>query len=140
MPPSAAKSIAAIWSDHARCACQASAAAAEMPPSEAPAIDAPDPGPLVVFLLIRALSIGGAERQVVELANRLAEAGLSIGMVTLYDKGGLEQEIDHHRIRLFSLAKRGRWDMLLPALRLLLLLRRERPAILYAFLPAQTTL
>jgi glycosyltransferase involved in cell wall biosynthesis len=30
--------------------------------------------------------------------------------------------------------------MLLPALRLLRLLRRERPAILYAFLPAQTTL
>lgn len=111
-----------------------------MPPSEAPAADAPDSGSLVVFLLIRALSIGGAERQVVELANRLAGAGLSIGIITLYDKGGLEQEIDHRRIRLFSLAKRGRWDMLLPVLRLLLLLRRERPSILYAFLPAQTTL
>jgi|HubBroStandDraft_1064217.scaffolds.fasta_scaffold00257_8 glycosyltransferase involved in cell wall biosynthesis len=94
----------------------------------------------MVFLLIRALSVGGAERQVVELANGLGRRGIAVGIVTLYDNGPLEQAVDGRHVRRFSLAKRGRWDMALPVLRLVRLIYRERPAILYAFLPAQTAL
>ena len=94
----------------------------------------------MIFLLIRALSVGGAERQVVQLANALAERGNPVGLVTLYDKGPLEQAIDGRGVRRFSLAKGGRWDLVLPLFRLVRLLRRERPAILYAFLPGQTAL
>jgi glycosyltransferase involved in cell wall biosynthesis len=109
---------------------------------------APDPaasspvvsGKPMIFLLIRALTIGGAERQVVQLANALAERGNPVGVVTLYDKGPLEQAIDGRSVRRFSLAKNGRWDIVLPLARLVRLLRRERPAILYAFLPGQTVL
>jgi glycosyltransferase involved in cell wall biosynthesis len=94
----------------------------------------------MVFLLIRTLSVGGAERQVVQLANMLGRRDILVGIVTLYDNGPLGQAIDHHRIRHFGLGKRGRWDLLGPVLRLFRLLRREKPAILYAFLPAQTAL
>jgi glycosyltransferase involved in cell wall biosynthesis len=94
----------------------------------------------MVFLLIRALSVGGAERQVVQLANMLGTQGISVGIITLYDNGPLGQAVDYHRVRQFRLGKRGRWDLLRPLLRLVRLLRRERPTILYAFLPAQTAL
>jgi glycosyltransferase involved in cell wall biosynthesis len=102
--------------------------------------DFADAGKPMVLLLIRALSVGGAERQVVQLANALAQQGIPVSIVTLYENGPLEQAIDGRRVRRFSLGKRGRWDMLRPLIRLVRLLRRERPAILYAFLPAQTAL
>jgi glycosyltransferase involved in cell wall biosynthesis len=94
----------------------------------------------MVFLLIRALSIGGAERQVVQLANALGAQGFPVSLVTLYDNGPLEQAIDRTRVGRYSVSKQGRWDLILPLFRLVRLLRRERPAILYAFLPAQTAL
>jgi len=94
----------------------------------------------MVFLLIRALSVGGAERQVVQLANALAQQGIPVSIATLYDNGPLEQAIDTRRVRRFSLGKHSRWDMVRPLFRLVRLLRRERPAILYAFLPGQTAL
>ena len=97
-------------------------------------------GKPMVFLLIRALSVGGAERQVVQLANALGSRGISVSIVTLYDNGPLEQAIDRQHVGHLSLGKRGRWDMVWPVFRLIRLLRRERPAVLYAFLPAQTAL
>jgi glycosyltransferase involved in cell wall biosynthesis len=93
-----------------------------------------------IFLLIRALSAGGAETQVVQLANALGERGIPVSIVTLYDNGPLEQAIDRSKVGRYSLGKRERWDVVRPIARLLRLLRRHRPALLYAFLPAQTTL
>lgn len=93
-----------------------------------------------ILLLIRALSVGGAERQVVALANALAAEGFPIGLATLYDEGPLDRILDQARVRRHRLGKTGRWSLVLPVWRLLRLLRRERPEILYAFLPAQTAL
>jgi glycosyltransferase involved in cell wall biosynthesis len=97
-------------------------------------------GKPMVFLLIRALSVGGAERQIVQLANALGKRGILVSIVTLYDNGPLEQAIDRRYVGHLSVGKRGRWDVAWPVLRLIRLLRRERPAVLYAFLPAQTAL
>lgn len=93
-----------------------------------------------VLFLIRALSIGGAERQIVELANALGAEGCAVGLATLYDDGPLDAAIDRARVRRHGLGKTGRWDLARPIWRLIRLLRRERPDILYAFLPAQTVL
>ena len=93
-----------------------------------------------ILFLIRALSIGGAERQIVELANALGAEGCSVGLATLYDDGPLEADIDRPRVGRHRLGKTGRWDLARPIWRLVRLLRRERPDILYAFLPAQTVL
>src|ERR1700735_177248 len=109
-----------------------------MPPARMP--ESINAGKPMVFLLIRALSVGGAERQVVQLANALGSRGISVSIVTLYDNGPLEQAIDRQHVGHLSLGKRGRWDMVWPVFRLIRLLRRERPAVLYAFLPAQTAL
>jgi glycosyltransferase involved in cell wall biosynthesis len=97
-------------------------------------------GSSAVFLLIRALSTGGAERQIVQLANALGRRGISVSIITLYDNGPFEQAIDKGNVRVFSLEKKERWDILSPIFRLLRLLHREQPSVLYAFLPAQTTL
>ncbi len=109
-----------------------------MPPDHLP--DNESAGRPLILFLIRALSIGGAERQVVELANALAAEGFSVGLTTLYDQGPLDAALDRARVRRHTLGKTGRWDLVRPIWRLLRLLRQERPDILYAFLPAQTVL
>jgi len=90
-----------------------------------------------LVLLIRALSVGGAERQIQMLAQGLARRW-RVTLVTLYDTDdGRLPSLD---VTVISLHKQGRYDLLGPVLRLHRLLRRLDPAILYAFLPAQTVL
>ena len=109
-----------------------------MPPD--PLSDNASAGRKRILFLIRALSIGGAERQIVELANALGAEGFAVGLATFYDDGPLEAAIDRARVGRHGLGKTGRWDLVRPIWRLVRLLRRERPDILYAFLPAQTVL
>jgi len=109
-----------------------------MPPD--PLSDNASAGRPRILFLIRALTIGGAERQIVELANALGAEGFAVGLATLYDEGPLDAAIDRTRVRRHRLGKTGRWDLVRPIWRLVRLLRQERPDILYAFLPAQTVL
>lgn len=61
-----------------------------------------------VLFLIRSLEAGGAERQLVLLANGLAQRGHEVGVAVFYSGGILENNLDGPA--LFLLKKKGRWD------------------------------
>ena len=88
-----------------------------------------------VVLLIRSLEIGGTERQVVELARGLKAQGVDLLVLTFYPGGTLRPQIEAAGVAIDDLGKRGRWNVLRFVLRLAQTLRRERPEVLYSFLP-----
>jgi glycosyltransferase involved in cell wall biosynthesis len=98
-----------------------------------------EPAGKSVFLLIRSLGIGGAERQLVQLALGLNERGFKVTVAVFYRGGALERELAERGIAIVDLAKRGRWDMAGFLLRLVRALRAERPDIVYPFLGTANT-
>lgn len=88
-----------------------------------------------MILLIRSLERGGAERQLVILAKSLHELGYNVRVVTFYAGGALRPELEAAGVPHSDLGKYGRWDVLGFLFRLVTLLRREKPALLYSFLP-----
>ncbi len=93
-----------------------------------------------VVLLIRSLDIGGAERQLVQLAIGLHRRGLPVLVITFYDGGALSPELERAGVPRWSLGKRGRWDVFGFLLRLAAALRRARPTVVYGFLVTANTL
>jgi glycosyltransferase involved in cell wall biosynthesis len=94
-----------------------------------------------VTFLIGSLALGGAERQLVALANRIDRDRFDPEVVTWYGSdelaADLAPEVPHTNLGLRRLASAGAMDGLrLGALvaRLALHLRRRKPAILHAFL------
>ena len=64
-----------------------------------------------VFLVIRDLSPGGTQRQVVLLANALARSGQRVEILTFYDAlDGYASHLDANVV-CHSLRKAGRWDL-----------------------------
>ena len=89
---------------------------------------------LKVFLVIRDLSPGGTQRQVVFLANALARSGQRVGILTFYDAlDGYASHLDANVV-CHSLHKAGRWDLVGFAIRFARVLRQSRPDVLYSFL------
>lgn len=88
-----------------------------------------------IFLLIRSLHHGGAERQLVTLARELCEHGHNVAVTVFYEGGPLEKELDKTDVRILSLGKRSRWDLIGFLWRAYRTLRREDPDILCSFLP-----
>ncbi len=85
-----------------------------------------------IAFLIRALTIGGAQRQMVTLANGLAKRGHTVAIVVYYPGGEFTQQLDASVV-LYSLGKRKRWDILgLP--HLYNWIRDRKPDVLYSFL------
>lgn len=80
----------------------------------------------------RSLERGGAERQLVQLANGLAARGHGVGVALFYSGGGLEADLAG--VEIVRLGKRGRWDVLPFVAGFLSRARRFRPDILYTFL------
>src|SRR5712692_9950320 len=93
-----------------------------------------------ILLFIRDLSVGGSQRQLAVLANGLARRGHDVAVVVLYAGGALEALLDESGVRLISIGKVGRWDVITPLARLRRLFISEHPDLVYAFLPTQTTL
>src|SRR5262245_621036 len=93
-----------------------------------------------ILFLVRALDIGGSQRQLSLLASGLARRGHAVTVAVLYAGGALEAAPGRNGVRIISLGKTGRWDAVGPVIRLWRLLRREPADVLYAFLPTQTTL
>jgi glycosyltransferase involved in cell wall biosynthesis len=93
-----------------------------------------------VLFFIRALTVGGSERQLAILARGLALRGHDVAIAVLYTGGSLEALLQDSPIRILSLAKAGRWHMAAPLAKLFRLFLTERPDVIYAFLPMQTTL
>lgn len=93
-----------------------------------------------VILFTRSLNAGGTERQMVLLAHGLAARGHEVLVVLLYGGGALERTLDRRAVRLATLDKKGRWDVLGPLRRLRRLFVAEAADAVYAFLPMQTVL
>ena len=88
-----------------------------------------------LFFLIRSLDHGGAERQLTELVKGLDPAKFQITVATFYDGGGLRGEIENlPGVRVESLHKKGRWDLLAFVLRLSRLVREVRPDFLIGYM------
>lgn len=86
-----------------------------------------------VALLVRSLERGGAERQLVMLARVLKSSGVDVVVLVFYAGGPFEKDLIDAGIRVISLDKASRWDLLGFTWRLINALRQERPTILYGF-------
>jgi len=91
-------------------------------------------------LLSRALTTGGAQVQICELARGLARRGHDVGVVTFYGGGVLERGLPAERLAVHSLHKSGRWHIIGPVRRLCGLIRSNRWDALYSFLPMENLL
>ncbi len=92
-----------------------------------------------VAFLVRSLEYGGAERQVVTLANALDKSCFNVTILRLYSGGELEQQLDD-RVNLIDLKKRDRWDIIPFLLRLYEVLKDLKPSILHGYLSTQNLL
>ncbi len=92
------------------------------------------PGKIKLAFLTRSLDYGGAQRQLVTLAKALDKSQFEVSILTFYSGQPLERELDGTGVRIISLDKNGRWD-LLPFLRRLLRQTKElRPEIVHGYL------
>jgi len=87
-----------------------------------------------ILILLRTLSIGGAERRASLIATGLQRAGHTVTFAVFYGGGPLEPALSEQGIEALDLEKNGRWDLLGFPLRFVRLIRRERPDIVYSFL------
>lgn len=92
-----------------------------------------------VAFLVRSLEYGGAERQVVTLANALDKTCFNVTILCLYSGGELEKQLDD-RVNLIGLKKRDRWDILPFLLRLYQVLKDLKPLVLHGYLSTQNLL
>jgi len=93
-----------------------------------------------LVFLIRALIIGGAERQLVTLAKRLDPRIFDVTVICLYGGGPFEKELVSAGVPVISLNKKGRREVLGFFSRLIKLLRDLRPDILHSYLTLQDIL
>jgi len=89
--------------------------------------------PAITFL-IRSLDVGGAERQLVELATGLHRSAWRVKVITFYPNGPLEERLKTAGVPIVCLNKRGRWDIACLR-RLAQDLRRDAPDIVHGYLP-----
>jgi glycosyltransferase involved in cell wall biosynthesis len=93
-----------------------------------------------VLFLVRDLAVGGSQRQLAVLAAGLAHQGHDVAVAVLYTGGALEGLLGDSGVRLLSISKSSRYHVMAPLVRLRRLFLSERPDLVYAFLPMQTTL
>jgi len=87
-----------------------------------------------VALLIRSLNLGGAERQLSELARGLLARGFDVSVFCFYGQGKLREELNLAGVRVVDLEKRGRWDVVGFWRRLLAQMRSFQPDVLVGYL------
>jgi glycosyltransferase involved in cell wall biosynthesis len=86
-----------------------------------------------ILFVIRELRVGGAQRQLCLLANSLAARGHEPVIAVFYGGGTLEADL-HEGVRLVSLEKRQRWDVLPFVHRMLKLIAHERPDVVHGYM------
>ena len=96
--------------------------------------------PLRIAFLIRALTAGGAERQLALLARGLAARGHEVSVLVFYGGSALEGDLERSTVRIVNLRKSGRWDVFAFARRLVAALEESRAEVLYSFLPTANIL
>src|ERR1700752_4982557 len=87
-----------------------------------------------VLFLLRSFAVGGAERQLCVLASGLQQSRYSVKVAVFYAGGPLEAEAKRMGIEIMDLKRKGRWDLLPFFLRLIKLIRTERPDVLHSYL------
>lgn len=87
-----------------------------------------------VLFLLRSFVVGGAERQLCVLASGLQQSKYSVKVAVFYAGGPLEAEAKRMGIEIMDLKRKGRWDLLPFFLRLIKLIRTERPDVLHSYL------
>jgi glycosyltransferase involved in cell wall biosynthesis len=87
-----------------------------------------------VFILIRSLDLGGAERQVCVLAEALHRQGYQVTVGIFYAGGALEKQLWEKGVPVYALEKKGRWDLIGWFWRYLKALRQTKPDVVYSFL------
>lgn len=88
-----------------------------------------------MLFVIRALSCGGAERQLIELVRALDKGRFGVVVATFYDGGPLAAELRAvPGVRAVSLGKRGRWDLARFLVRFAWLARRLRPDVAHGYM------
>jgi glycosyltransferase involved in cell wall biosynthesis len=93
-----------------------------------------------IMFLTRDLGIGGAQRQLIELAIGLHRLGWSVKVVTFYHSGRLESRLHDAGVEIYCLEKSGRWDVLAFMRRLVNLVRRDEPDIIHGYLDTPNVL
>ncbi len=83
--------------------------------------------------LIRDLGHGGAQRQLVLLAQGLVREGHEVSVIHFYD-GAFRAELGAAGVRTICVGKKSRWDLLGFFLRLVQATRRIRPEVLHGYL------
>jgi len=92
-------------------------------------------GRIGVAFLIRSLNRGGAERQLATLAGGLDPEAFDVTVLTFYPGGPVWDELQQcPSVRLRSLSKTGRWDVLGFSRRLRTALKQVRPHILHCYM------
>ena len=89
---------------------------------------------MTILFLIRSLTVGGSERQLVVLAKGLRERGHEVAVAVFYSGGELEKELSNAGICIRPLNKQGRWDVLGCLFRLAQVVKKERPDVLHGYL------
>ena len=92
------------------------------------------PPSLSIFLVIRALNLGGSERQLVELARGLRQRGHRVSVGVFYSPAPLEAELRQAGVAVVDLRKIGRWDNLGFLRRLRAAIQNANPDVVYSFL------
>lgn len=93
-----------------------------------------------ICFLVPVLTYGGAERQLVVLAKGLHARGHDVVVVVYYSGGPLEKDLLDAGVRIRSLNKRGRWDVLNFLFQVIRVMREERPDILHSYLTDLVTM
>lgn len=89
-----------------------------------------------IILLCQSLVVGGTQRQITLLAPALKHRGHDVSVAVFYRDGPFAADLAAAGIVVHDLGKRGRWDIVGFFTRLRSLVTRQRPDMLYAFLPA----
>jgi glycosyltransferase involved in cell wall biosynthesis len=95
--------------------------------------------PRVAFL-IRDLNVGGAQRQLIELASGMHRAGWPVVVFVMYGGGVNEPDLRARGVPVVILGKSGRWDVAGFWYRMMRAIRRQRPAVLHSYLGTENLL
>lgn len=93
-----------------------------------------------IAFLVRALNIGGAQRQLMALARSLDHRFFDVTVLTLYSGGPLIDDLRGTDVRVIALNKKYRWDVIGFFARLAKVCRSLRPHILHSYLPGQNVI
>lgn len=92
-----------------------------------------------ILFVIRQLSYGGAQRQLITLANGLIHQGHAVMIAVYYRPGEMEDLLDPN-VQFIHLNKMDRWDLFGPFRLLLNLARDFKPDILHGYLSTSNIL